>query len=178
MGTYIHLYTQMYTQTKHTHRHTHTHTFSRTVSAEGLGECGGVGDVVGWILFRHQGNHWAICHLKQGFQQQLTLHSMSSSRSTTIYFQNCYSATVQYFLSDIYCICRLNAPKTKKTDTEQRKMLCYLVVSQGVESLPVIVYLSGDVLVLKDDAGHPALPPFCHTHTCTEEKVRLCMLYV
>lgn len=43
---------------KNTHRHTlvhtdvhtyktHTHTFSRTVSAEGLGERGGVGDVVG-----------------------------------------------------------------------------------------------------------------------------------
>ena len=78
-----HTDTHTHTHT-HTHTtHTHTHTFSRTVSAEGLGECGGVGDVVGWILFRHQGNHWAICHLKQGFQQQLTLHRMSSSRSTT-----------------------------------------------------------------------------------------------
>lgn len=44
----------------------------------------------------------------------------------------------------------------------------YLVVSQGVESLPVVVYLGGDVLVLKDDASHPTLPPFCHTHTHTQ----------
>ena len=28
---------------------------------------------------------------------------------------------------------------------------------------PVIVDLSGDILVLKDDASHPALSPFCHT---------------
>lgn len=41
----------------------------------------------------------------------------------------------------------------------------YLVVSQGVESLPVIVDLSGDVLVLKDDASDPTLPPFCRTNT-------------
>lgn len=38
-------------------------------------------------------------------------------------------------------------------------------MSQGVESLPVVIDLSGDVLVLKDDASHPTLPPFCHTHT-------------
>lgn len=49
----------MYTCTQRpTHiQNTHTHTFFRTVSAEGLGECGGVGDVVGRVLFRHQGNH-------------------------------------------------------------------------------------------------------------------------
>lgn len=59
----------------HTHN-THAHTFFRTVSAEGLSECRGVGDVVGWVLFRHQGNHWAICHLEQNFQGQLLLDSV------------------------------------------------------------------------------------------------------
>lgn len=39
----------------------------------------------------------------------------------------------------------------------------YLVVSQSVESLPVVVYLGGDVLVLENDASHPALPPLCPT---------------
>lgn len=41
----------------------------------------------------------------------------------------------------------------------------YLVMSQSVESLPVVVYLGGDVLVLQDNASHPALPPFCPPHT-------------
>lgn len=50
-----HIHTLIYTDV-HTGK-THTHTFLRTVSAEGLGECGGVGDVVGGVLFRHQGDH-------------------------------------------------------------------------------------------------------------------------
>lgn len=37
----------------------------------------------------------------------------------------------------------------------------YLVVGQGVEPLPVIVDLCGDILVLQYDPGHPALPPLC-----------------
>lgn len=50
----------------------------------------------------------------------------------------------------------------------------YLVVSQGVETLPVIVDLRGDILVLKDDASHPALSPFCQTHTFSDKiEVRL-----
>lgn len=53
----------------HTYTWEHTHTFSRTISAEGLGERGGVGDVVGWVLFWHQGNHRTICHLKAAFTQ-------------------------------------------------------------------------------------------------------------
>ena len=79
--TYIHTYT-------HTDK-THTHTFSRTVSAEGLGECGGVGDVVGWVLFRHQGNHRAICHLKHDFKHQLTRRpaaGLQSNHANWIYF--------------------------------------------------------------------------------------------
>lgn len=36
---------------------------SPTVSAEALGEGGGVGDVVGRVLLRHQGDHGAVCHL-------------------------------------------------------------------------------------------------------------------
>lgn len=93
-----HIHTLVHTDV-HTHK-THAHTFSRTVSAEGLGECGGVGDVVGWVLFRHQGNHWAICHLKRD-QDQSVLHRTSSSKiiarphtlalcSNRIYFPNCY----------------------------------------------------------------------------------------
>lgn len=34
-------------------------------------------------------------------------------------------------------------------------------MGQGVQPLPVIVNLCGDILVLQDDAGHPALPPLC-----------------
>lgn len=52
-------------------------------------------------------------------------------------------------------------------------------MSQGVESLPVVVYLGGDILVLKDDASHPTLPPFCHTHAQKGERGKVVyVLYV
>lgn len=35
-----------------------------TVSAEALGEGGGVGDVIGGVLLWHQGDDGAICHLR------------------------------------------------------------------------------------------------------------------
>lgn len=37
----------------------------------------------------------------------------------------------------------------------------YLVVSQGVESLPVVVDLRRDILILQNYPGHPTLAPLC-----------------
>lgn len=36
----------------------------------------------------------------------------------------------------------------------------YLIVSQCVESFPVVVNLSCDILILQNDSGHPTLTPF------------------
>lgn len=39
-------------------------------------------------------------------------------------------------------------------------VLAYLIVSQCVESFPVIVDLSCDIFILQNDSGHPTLTPF------------------
>lgn len=36
----------------------------------------------------------------------------------------------------------------------------YLIVSQSVESFPVIVDFRGDIFILQNDSGHPTLAPF------------------
>lgn len=58
---------------------------SCTVSAEALGEGGGVGDVISRVLLWHQGNHWAICYLHhkntntpQNIQRTTLSHSCRS----------------------------------------------------------------------------------------------------
>lgn len=45
--------------------------------------------------------------------------------------------------------------------------LLHLIVGQCVEAFPVVIDLGGDILILKDDSGHPALTPLC------EEKMRM-----
>lgn len=44
-------------------------------------------------------------------------------------------------------------------------VLAYLVVSQRVESFPVVVDLSCDILILQNDSGHPTLTPFFKKNT-------------
>lgn len=39
-------------------------------------------------------------------------------------------------------------------------VLVYLIVSQRVESFPVVVNLSCDIFILQDDSGYPTLTPF------------------
>lgn len=39
-------------------------------------------------------------------------------------------------------------------------VLVYLIVSQCVESFPVVVNLSCDIFILQNDSGHPTLTPF------------------
>lgn len=115
----------------------HTHTFFRTVSAEGLGECGGVWDVVGWILFRHQSNHWAICHLEQDFNS----YRRTKRAAATIYRNDSSVATatpnaVLHWIRKAMVIRKAN------------QRVAHLIMSQCVESLPVVVYLGGDIFVL------------------------------
>ncbi len=40
------------------------------------------------------------------------------------------------------------------------QVLVYLIVSQCVESFPVIVDLSCDIFILQNDSGHSTLAPF------------------
>lgn len=99
---------------------------THTISAEALGEGGGVGDVIGGVLLWHQGDHWAICYLN------IKTHSASIQNLTLVVCSGLGLCGV----------------------------LAHLVVSQCVEPFPVIVDLSRDIFILKNNPGHPALPPF------------------
>ena len=104
----------------HTYIYTHTHTFSRTVSAEGLCECGGVGDVVGWVLFRHQGNHWAICHLKKMiFKISYHCTKCPAARlypNHTKQKWNVFTTLVKVFYSLFYFVAKCNINRYDKGD--------------------------------------------------------------
>lgn len=50
----------------------------------------------------------------------------------------------------------------------------YLIVCQCVETFPVVVDLSGDVLVLENDTSHATLPPLCSEKHTWAKKIILC----
>lgn len=110
------------------------HSTFLTVSAEALGEGGGVGDVIGGVLLWHQGDDGAICYL-----------SISATHTHT--------HTVKMLKS----LLLLSLPACLPASVWRRH--AYLVVSQRVEPLPVVVDLCGDVFILQNYPSHPTLPP-------------------
>lgn len=67
------------------------------------------------------------------------------------------------YLTELESNLNMQAKSRRNYGIYVQRLVGYLIVSQCVESFPVIVYLSGDILILKDDSSNPALPPLCHT---------------